>query len=191
MKLAQEFSKYGVTLMPLSKDMLEQVRTWRNDPEISKHMLSQDYISEEMQVQWFDRIQQQDSVIYWVVWFKREPIGVASLSAIDLKAGTAEPGMYIYPQQYRNNIVPFCVAFALNDFAFDELGLTCLIGKIFEDNSASLRFHEKTGYREVPPESLGRTSAVEGHEEKDLHWFTLVSSDYERAKAPISRFIRY
>ena len=154
-------------------------------------MLSQTYISEEMQKQWFANVLQQDSAIYWVVWFKETPIGVTSLNAIDLNTGTAEPGMYIYPQEYRNNIVPFCVAFALNDFAFNELGLTCLIGKIFEDNSASLRFHEKTGYREISPEAIERESFVEGHEGKGLHWFTLVPSDYERAKAPIARFIRY
>jgi len=193
MKLARDYAKYGVTLKPLSADMLEMVREWRNDPEISQHMLTQDYISADQQRDWYAKIARQTSVIYWVVWFKGEPIGVASLTAIDQERGIAEPGMYIYPEQYRNNIVPFCVAFALNDFAFQELNLKLLIGKIFEDNAASLRFHEKTGYRPVANEVQREFGLAEVtmHKGQKLYWFTLSRDDYETAKAPIARFIRY
>lgn len=173
------FSRYGVTLRPLAEDMLETVRQWRNDPEIAQHMLNQELITAEKQRLWFQELVDDRSRAYWVAWFKNEPIGVASLVNIDRVSGTVEPGMYIYPQIYRNNIVPFCVAFALNDMAFEVLGLTCLKGKIFPENEASIRFHQKCGYSEIPSD-----------DEKLLR-YELVRANYESARAPIALFIRY
>ncbi|WP_165831895.1 MULTISPECIES: UDP-4-amino-4,6-dideoxy-N-acetyl-beta-L-altrosamine N-acetyltransferase [Gammaproteobacteria] len=185
MKAVVPFQRYGVTLKRLEEDMLEQVRSWRNSPEVAKHMLQQGEISKEQQENWYQGLQEDDSRIYWVAWFKEQPIGVASLTKIDLSKGSAEPGMYIYPEQFKNNIIPFCVAFALNDFAFEELGLTTLVGKIFVDNEASVRFHEKCGYK-----STSQITHVE-EQQKDLQWYSLNRKDYEAAKAPIARFIRY
>lgn len=182
---ASEFKRFGVTLKPLSEDMLETVRQWRNDPEVAKHMLTREYISAEQQVQWFKRMSQDPTQMYWVAWFKEQPIGVASLTEINTQSKTVAPGMYIYPQEFKNNIVPFCVAFALNDYAFEELKLETLIGKIFTDNESSLRFHEKCGYKKFMP-NTGMQNEPEG-----LQWFCLSQDDYETAKAPIARFIRY
>ncbi|MCC5854448.1 MAG: UDP-4-amino-4,6-dideoxy-N-acetyl-beta-L-altrosamine N-acetyltransferase [Idiomarina sp.] len=172
------FQRYGIRLKPLSKDDLERVRQWRNSSDIAQHMLDQTHITHEMQLKWFAGLQGDQTRAYWVAWFKDEPIGVASLTAIHHDAGTVEPGMYIYPEQYRNNIVPFCVAFALNDVAFEELQLSCLKGKIFEDNDASKRFHEKCGYRYT-----GR--------DDNLLFYELNYDDYVAARAPLARFIRY
>ncbi|RUO43777.1 UDP-4-amino-4,6-dideoxy-N-acetyl-beta-L-altrosamine N-acetyltransferase [Aliidiomarina taiwanensis] len=177
------FQRYGVTIKPLAEDDLEMVRNWRNSPEIAQHMLDQRYITAEGQRKWFEGLQQDQSRAYWVAWFKNEPIGVVSLVNISRNEGTAEPGMYIYPEQYRNNIVPFCVAFILNDYAFEELGLSLLFGKIFTDNKASIRFHEKCGYVQVDDASLNS-------ENKLIH-YELTQERYEKAKEPIARFIRY
>jgi|SRR5690554_959337 len=181
------FEKYGVTLKPLAEADLEMVREWRNSPEIAQHMLDQSHITEEMQRTWFNGLRNEDNRAYWVAWFKHEPIGVASLVNINRTAGTAEPGMYIYPQKYRNNIVPFCVAFILNDYAFSEIGLSLLLGKIFTDNEASIRFHEKCGYVPVS-EVEAQRPAISG---KQLIHYELNQTNYERAKQPIARFIRY
>ncbi len=183
------FQRYGVTIKTLTESDLEMVRNWRNSPEIAQHMLDQSYITADMQRKWFNGLQNDNSRTYWVAWFKGEPIGVVSLVNINLSEGTAEPGMYIYPQQYRNNIVPFCVAFILNDYAFEELGLSLLFGKIFTDNEASVRFHEKCGYVRVGvnPE-LAVPAEWEG---KQLIHYELTVANYEQAKKPIARFIRY
>ncbi len=173
-----EFSRYGVTLKPLTEDMLEIVRQWRNDPVIAEQMLDKHHITALEQQQWFSRLQNDRSRAYWVAWFKGEPIGVASLVDISLEQGSAAPGMYIYPDKYRNNIVPFCVAFALNDFAFEVMGLNLLFGKVYQSNVASLRFHQKSGY------TLESTK-------DELIFMQLTCADYEEAKAPIVKFIRY
>lgn len=182
------FRRYGITLKPLTTDMLETVRQWRNDPEIAKHMLDQTYITEAMQRRWFEKLEHDNSRRYWVIWFKDQAIGVASLVSIQHDASWAEPGMYIYPDQFRNNIVPFCAAFALNDFAFERLKLQTLVGKIYQSNAASVRFHEKSGYVEMPQDWPLKIPKVE---EQGLQYYLLTQNAYEAAKAPIARFIRY
>ena len=188
MKANENFHRYGVTLKPLTVEMLDTVRQWRNDPQIAQHMLDQTFITLEMQQRWFEKLKHDDSRRYWVVWFKGDAIGVASLVSIQVDGSWAEPGMYIYPDQYRNNILPFCAAFALNDFAFEELKLKMLVGKIFMSNEASVRFHQRSGYIEIPPEEIINVPKVE---ELGLRYYVLTQDAYEAAKAPIARFIRY
>lgn len=173
------FTRYGVTLRSLQADELEMVRQWRNDPAIASLMLDQTYITSEMQQAWFARLQHSTTACYLVAHFRDQPIGVASLTAIDRGQGSCEPGMYIYPEAFRHNLVPFCVAFALNDLAFETFGLSRLDGKIFADNQPSLRFHEACGYRRT------------GGEQEGLIRFALTPDDYYPARDKLSRFIRY
>ncbi|MBV7316389.1 GNAT family N-acetyltransferase [Shewanella sp. NIFS-20-20] len=173
------FERYGITLQPITEADLEMVRLWRNSPEISQHMLDQRPISQAQQQAWFAGLCGDEQRAYWVASFKGEPIGVASLVAIDRERRQCEPSMYIYPQHYRNNIVPFCVAFALNDMAFFELGMGLLVGKVFRENVASLRFHLKCGYQ-----------AQDDHH-GELIPMTLRVVDYQAARDPLARFIRY
>lgn len=197
MMTQQVFQRYGVTLKPLTADMLEQVRKWRNLPEIAQHMLDQRTISAAQQQAWFEHLAGDQSRFYWVVWFKEEAIGVVSLLNINQQTKMAEPGMYIVPERYRNNIVPFCVAFALNDYAFEELGLEQLLGKIFADNEASLRFHETSGYVQtgqrqfVPLQASTVSTEKVTTTTKCLLDFVLTKDAYYAARAPIARFIRY
>lgn len=182
------FKKYGVTLQPLTQEWIEQVRVWRNDPNIAQHMLDQREITPEQQQAWFDGLQGDSSRQYWLAWFKEEPIGVVSLLAIDTENRTAEPGMYIYPERYKQNIVPYCVGFALNDYAFEELGLTLLYGKVFADNGHSIRFHESQGYQQVSQQEVMAKGA---QETQILLEYELKATDYFPARDKIAHFIRY
>ncbi len=173
------FARYGIELRRLQVEDLERVRQWRNDPKIASQMLDQTHITPQMQQTWFARLQVSTQACYYVAWFRQQPIGVASLTAIDWHAGTCEPGMYIYPDEFRGNLVPFCVAFALNDLAFDVLGLTRLYGKIFQSNSASVRFHEACGYQRL------------GEPDGTLIRYQLEPESYWPARDKVSRFIRY
>jgi UDP-4-amino-4,6-dideoxy-N-acetyl-beta-L-altrosamine N-acetyltransferase len=209
-----EYQAYGVTLTPLSSDMLETVRQWRNDPIIADLMLDKTYITAEMQQAWFTKLQGDKTRAYWVAYFKGEAIGVASLVNIDDTRQTAEPGMYVYPERYRNNIVPFCIAFAINDLAFNVLGMKTLLGKIYPDNQASMRFHLKCGYQvdDAVSSTLQISDDAESHAAKAVatNADTVSSSEqvladeasglvllllnydaYVYARDPLAKFIRY
>ena len=59
-------SKYDVDLHRLTKDKIEEVRQWRNDPKISQFMEYRDYITPEMQDAWFKRID-NDRNYYYII----------------------------------------------------------------------------------------------------------------------------
>lgn len=178
-----QFSRYGVTLAPIQHSQLEMIRHWRNDPFIANMMRSTALITAEQQCQWFTRIQHDRQQAYWMIYFRQEPIGVASLARINPSQGTAEPGLYIYPAHYRQNIVPFCVAFALHDVAFEQLQLHTLQSIVLATNTAALRFNLQCGYENMQQEFSddGRT----------WQWQRLTHQSYAKAKPAITRFIRY
>lgn len=172
------FGRYGVNLTPIKQEEIEMVRQWRNTPRIQELMLDKHHITAEQQQIWFDKVSVSEQQFYLLVSFKQEPIGVASLIEIDPLTGTCEPGMYIYNEKYQGNIIPFSVAFALNDLAFEVFKLTCLKGKIYQSNRLSLRFHKACGY-----EPTGKKD--------DLLLFQLEHEPYVKARDKITRFMRF
>ena len=173
------FQRYGVTLRPLQVDDLEMVRAWRNDPSIASMMVDQSYITSEQQAAWFTRIRSSPRHFIFVAHFRDEAIGVASLTLSAEHMGEAEPALYIAHERYRHNLVPFCVVFALLDFAFEQLALTRLNARVFAHNVAARRFNASCGYQPSSPEGDG------------LNSYQLVPADYYAARTKISRFIRY
>lgn len=86
----KEFARYGVKLVALAQDDIEMVRQWRNDPKIADLMLDKTHITREMQQQWFVRLQHAQDQFYYLVWFKDQPIGVASLIKVNRDARHCE-----------------------------------------------------------------------------------------------------
>lgn len=172
------FARYGVVLKPIQQDQIEMVRQWRNTARIRELMLQQEPISKGQQARWFKTMYQDPTQVYFLVYFKSQPIGVASLTAIDTRARECEPGMYIFEETYQGNIIPFSVAFALNDIAFEVLELARLHGKIFQSNQASLRFHKACGYQVT--DDAG-----------ELIRLTLTPQQYMPARQKLMRFMRF
>ncbi len=173
------FSRYGVTLTPIVEDELEMVRGWRNDPKIASQMVDQTFITPEMQRAWFARLAASDRDVTCVARFRGEPIGVASLGRMDRDAGTCEPGVYVFDDRYRGNLVPFCLGFAMTDLAFEHFGLARLHAKVMAENAAALRFNAAMGYVTVREDDAG------------LIHIELEYAPYVAARARITRFIRW
>jgi RimJ/RimL family protein N-acetyltransferase len=145
-------SGYQVILTEVCEDDIETIREWRNDPDVSQYMLSQDMISAEQQQAWFNNIQRDDGQQHFVIHYKNQAIGVANIRACypgeSLRMARAiEPGLYIANQKYRNNILAFAPTLVLNDYCFD--GLTCqqLKAVVKGDNQAALNYNLKLGYQ--------------------------------------------
>ncbi|MBR9884475.1 MAG: GNAT family N-acetyltransferase [Oceanospirillales bacterium] len=173
------FERYGMCLDSLQQQDIERVRQWRNDPKISSLMLDQTHITQEMQQRWFERMSEAEDQCYLLARFKGEPVGVGSLIAIDPVAKVCEPGLYVYPDEYRGNIVPFCLAFALNDLAFERFELERLYARVLDENIAAIRFNQAMGYEHR--EDLGGGVGL----------YSVERGPYIAARDKIARFIRY
>ena len=150
--LSKGLSGYQIQLKPMQQADIEQVRLWRNDPEVAQHMLSQDEISAEQQQAWFNKISVDKRQQHFVIFYKDKPIGAANIKAYyqgeNLENARAiEPGLYIADERYRGNIVAFSPTLLLNDYCFEVLGVQKLVAVVKASNVAALNYNLKLGYK--------------------------------------------
>lgn len=171
---------YQVELRSLEESDLEQVREWRNSPQVSQYMLSQEEISAEQQQAWFKKNQRDPSQQHFVILYKSEAIGVANIKSRGInnpldRAKVIEPGLYIAVEKYRNNILAFAPTLLLNDYCFETLGAEKLVAVVKADNLAALNYNEKLGYKVE-----NRAEVID---------ISLVFEDYQRHTAQLKGFL--
>ncbi|MCL1959610.1 MAG: GNAT family N-acetyltransferase [Spirochaetes bacterium] len=140
-----KWERYGITLHRLTPDKLELVRNWRNDPKISQYMFFKDYITPEMQLEWFNRIN-NDSNYYFIIEYNKQEIGLANTKDIDKEKKCGEGGIFIYEDEYLNSDIPFRVSFCGSDFDFEELKLDYKYARIVAGNKRAVQFNKALGY---------------------------------------------
>ena len=169
---------YGITLKRLTEDKIELVRRWRNDPKISKFMEFRDYITAEMQLAWFQKIN-NDQNYYYIIVFEGEEIGLINIRDVDRINGTGEPGMFIWEDTYLNSDISFRAAFTFLDFVFNELKLKKVIIHVLSNNKRAIKFNKALGYR-----------LSENQEGIYNQEYTLTSSIYEQFKNKIIKYLQ-
>ncbi len=156
---------YKVRLRPIEKRDLEQVRQWRNDPDVARNMFSQHDISQHEHAQWFTRASEDAQQWNFVFEFRAQPVGFINLKSLDEKrlvdSEIAEPGMYMGAEQYRGNILAFCPALALNDYCFENLSITTLRARVLRKNLAAIKFNQALGYQASDAQSDAQTLVME------------------------------
>lgn len=131
---------------------LEIIRNWRNDPEVSQFMLSQEHITQEQQLAWFNKVSVDLGQHHFMIFYKDVAIGCANVQSRGLgtkltDATTIEPGLYIADERYRGNIIAFAPTLLLNDYCFETLGANKLLAVVKKSNQAALNYNLKLGYK--------------------------------------------
>jgi UDP-4-amino-4,6-dideoxy-N-acetyl-beta-L-altrosamine N-acetyltransferase len=162
----ETFQRYDVLLERLTLDKIELVRNWRNDPKISQYMDFREYITSEMQLNWFNKIN-NDNNYYFIVIYKNENIGLTNIKDIDYIKKCGEPGLFIYKDEYLNTDVGFRIALCYSDFAFDYLNLEYLSGHVLSNNKRSIRFSKALGY--IIPEDQADKMKLSGFLTKERY----------------------
>lgn len=179
----EDISAFNVVLKPLQLNDLEQLRLWRNSPEISSQMLDQAEISAEQQQSWFERISSDPRQMQFVIYYKNQKVGACNLkspTALTVaECDSLETGFYLGEAKYRGTILAFFAALALNQYAFEQLGKKTLKAVVKNTNSAALRFNEQLGYQ---PDAIQLSS--------EMVTMTLVPQAHRDAAAKFATFIR-
>jgi RimJ/RimL family protein N-acetyltransferase len=131
--------KYGIKLIQLTIDKIELVRNWRNDINIKSHMEYQDFISPEMQLNWFNSINNNEN-FYFLIKIDDEFVGLVNVKDINFVHKYGESGIFIYSEKYLNSDLPVRANLCAFEFYFFELGLSILKGKINHTNKRAKRF---------------------------------------------------
>jgi RimJ/RimL family protein N-acetyltransferase len=139
---------FGLRLVPLSQELGELVRTWRNSPEISQFMEFREFITPEMQRDWVNSLKEKP-VKYFVIFSGEAPVGLIHLSHIQPDNSSAEAGLFIGDSGFRGTGAALGASVLLLDFAFNQLGIKTVWVKIHRDNIPSQKYNRLLGFKAV------------------------------------------
>jgi len=122
---------------------LEQVLSWRNHPDIRKHMFTRQEISQSEHQAWFTGLQRDPLRCALLYEEDGLPLGVITLRRLQ-GMSVAEWGFYRDPAAPKGTGFPMGVL-AL-DHAFKFLGLHKVYGEVIGSNVASIGFHRRLGF---------------------------------------------
>lgn len=133
----------GVYLAPLSLNHLEQVRIWRNSPEIQQFMDFKGHISPEMQLEWFEKVINNGD-LYYVIYSDAISVGLINLK--DFNFDSAEFGIFIGNIQSQHTLLPVISSILLFSNAFKQLNITKLYSHVLDSNARAIRFNKGLGF---------------------------------------------
>lgn len=172
-----ELSKYGVKLKRLTKDKIELVRNWRNDPKISQFMEYREYITPEMQENWFKKIDNENN-FFFIIEFEGNDIGLINIKDVDYDKKEGEAGIFIYNSDFLNSTISFQSVLNMFDFCFGDLRLNTIIAHILKDNIRAIKYNTALGFKKVPTKK-----------EVYNQLYTLNNEDYEKNKKNILKLL--
>lgn len=141
---------------------LAQVLRWRNHPDVRAFMFTRHEISPEEHSRWFAAADTDPGRHLLIYERGGAALGFASLACRD-EPGVADWGFYLAPGAPRGSGTGLGIA--VLEHAFGALGLNEVRGEALAFNAASVRMHEKLGFRRSaapppPADRGGRDHAV-------------------------------
>ena len=131
------------TLNPLQADDLAIVRTWRNHPDVRRHMFSTHEISEAEHQQWFARQLADPTRRLWLLRRDGQALGFVHLSGM-APGGVAEWGFYAAPGAPKGTGRALGDAALARAFGAEQVHKVC--GQVLAGNATSLAFHRRLGF---------------------------------------------
>ena len=143
-------SQYGVTLKRLEIDDIEEVRRWRNFHYIQNKMQFTEDISSEMQLIWFNSINNKLNYYFIIIDENGKKVGLINSKNVDLKNKNGEGGIFISDRTVWNTVTPAVASIILLNFSlcclksFDRSWIT-----IIKSNISAINYNNKLGYSVV------------------------------------------
>lgn len=160
------------TIRPLSERDLPIVLSWRNHPDIRRHMFSQHEIKSQEHQDWFARVSVDATRCVLMVEDASMPLGYVQFNNVAIE-GVADWGFYVKPNATPGSGQKLGVT-ALN-YGFEVLRLHKICGQVIASNHASIRFHERLGFKKEG--ELRDQQRIEG-QYHNLIYFGLLSCEW-------------
>lgn len=133
-------------LHPMSEKDLQLVFKWRNSPRVSKEMYTDRKIAWEEHAKWFKSCQTSKEIENFLCYLEQEAIGVVSITDIDMKNRRCSWGIYIGREDAPKGSGTKMGYLALQ-YVFNDLKLQKIWVEVLANNTVSLNFHKKLGFR--------------------------------------------
>jgi UDP-4-amino-4,6-dideoxy-N-acetyl-beta-L-altrosamine N-acetyltransferase len=137
--------KYGIILSRLGREDIELVRKWRNSPQINQFMEYRDYITPEMQQEWFNSVDNFDN-FYFIIEYQGEKIGLINSSHIEWDTISSEGGIFLWEDKYYETFVPVWASLCLLETTYFVVGAGKSVIKTLRDNERAKKLNIHLGY---------------------------------------------
>lgn len=178
--------KEDIELIKITEQDIEQIRVWRNMPEVSQYMYTEGEITEEMQKKWYKKINADSSVLYWMINFNGKKLGVANLVNISSVFDSCSWAFYLGDTTVRGAGIGSKVEFNVLNYVFEELNLNKLNCEVFSFNDRVISMHEKFGFRR---EGYYRQHVHKNGKYLDVVALAMLKSEWKQFKEPLKERI--
>jgi RimJ/RimL family protein N-acetyltransferase len=166
-------SRYGISLISVKPEHLELIRYWRNTDKIKRVMEFTDFISEEMQIKWFQSLNALTD-FYFIIEHKGVFAGLIHANKIDWQTKKAQSGLFIWEDNFLGSPIPVMASLNLLDTFFHLFGINEIEAKVKHDNFVALAYNKFLGFKE---KGIA--------ENKDFLLVSLLKNDYEATEKKI------
>jgi len=141
--------RYGIVLERLKERDLELVRQHRNSETIRQTMEFREYITPEMQKEWFQKINNIHN-FYLLIHYEGEKIGLINAKNIDWEKQELESGIFLWEAKYYETFVPAVVSLMITDMCFELFNWDALYAHILKTNTRAIAYNTALGYELMP-----------------------------------------
>jgi RimJ/RimL family protein N-acetyltransferase len=109
-------------------------------------MSYREHITEEMQIAWYNRIN-NDQNYYFIVEWQGRSVGLINIKDIIEVEKSGEGGVFFWDDECLNSDIPPRASLAIFDFAYETLGLKFLWAHVLRSNARAIRYNEHMGFK--------------------------------------------
>lgn len=139
-----------ITLRPLELSDTEHIVKWRNKKYVRTNLYSQDEITTEQHIHYFESMVSKGLVRQFVIVVENnnnnKTIGTTFIKNIDAHSRKAEFGIFIGEDDARGKGYGYQATKQTIDYAFRELRLNRIYLTVFADNIAAIKAYQKSGF---------------------------------------------
>ncbi len=130
------------------------VRTWRNDPKISRFMFYKGEITKTMQREWFSSIDNEQN-FFFLIQKNGNYVGLINISSIDWENKTAYTGLFVYDDNFLNSDVPVMASLAMLDVFFLLFNMQTVYAKVKGNNKTAHNYNSSLGFSKTKKIEFG------------------------------------
>lgn len=176
-----------VSLREVRESDKEQMRQWRNSPEVARYMYTDHFITPEEHDAWFRSILNNPSCRYWIIEWNGRGVGVAHIYAIDRRHRRCSWGLYLASPEVRGQGVGAAVQYLVLRHAFEDLGLNKVSCEALAGNQRALALYRNFGFQE---EGRLREHVIKNGRPADVVLLALLRAQWERQRPAMEQRLR-
>lgn len=137
----------NISLKKIDENDLDLLRKWRMQENVTKYMLTDPKITKESQLEWFKKINNDETRIDYVIVCEDVRIGYYGITSINYEKFSCEIGFYIGENEYRGKGIFKIVQKQIEDKIFNDLRLNKIVINVLENNPI-IDAYKKNGFTE-------------------------------------------